>query len=180
MTARLRSLVDAALLSIGADIGTRVRWPRAGDGEAERWIGTAPPQAGSVIPEPVSDRMLPSQLGAVRQTSAVSAAGFESAKQYGGHAGAWPRRDAMNGTGGALLAREPDRSTRTSVRPDESTSNAPWGESTPFGFAAGPTVLWQRGFLNSAMAALKRVARDRGGNEATWMDAAQRLKDGSD
>jgi hypothetical protein len=38
------------------------------------------------------------------------------------------------------------------------------------------TVLWQRGFLSEALVALKHVAFDRGKNEATWMDAAQRLR----
>jgi hypothetical protein len=41
---------------------------------------------------------------------------------------------------------------------------------------ADATVLWQRGFLNSSLAALKRVALNRVTDQVIWMDAAQRLR----
>jgi len=37
-------------------------------------------------------------------------------------------------------------------------------------------VLWQRGFLTTSLAALKRVALNRVTDQAIWMDTAQRLR----
>lgn len=161
-----------ALLETGAATGTTIRWPPAKDGEAEQWIGTASSQA--VPASAPGGGNLRSDPFAWYQTAPPTAPPPRPADYAPVYSSAWPRHQSD------------DRATAVPVveprRPDPSGPGSRQIPTTPLTtgqrltMESATTVLWQRSFLAEALVALKHVALDRGNNEATWMDAAQRLR----
>ena len=156
-----------ALLEIGATTGTTSGWHAPRDGEAEEWIGTAAPRP--VKGSPVGGGSLSGGPWTWPQTVPSSVPAQRTTDHAAVPSPAWPRHQADD-RATVLPVAEPHR-----PGPSGPGSREP-ATARPFTTESATTVLWQRGFLADALVALKHVAFDRGKTEATWMDAAQRLR----
>lgn len=162
-----------AVLSIGPDTGTRLQPAPRAYGESVRWIGTAQPQGDPAgrrrSPEPFAD--FPSG-----QTALVPAEGPEPRVDHSEYQPTWSRGVSGDGTTGISPVRTSELASGWPAAADDDQPSFHAPRAITAQGDADATVLWQRGFLSSSLAALKRVALDRVIDQAIWMDAAQRLR----
>jgi hypothetical protein len=164
-----------AVLSIGPDSGTRLQSATRDHGESVRWVGTAQPQGDPTGQRPSRESLAGVQRSA--QTALVPAEVPESRVDQSAYQSIWSRGGNGNGMTGISPVRIPEQSSGWPAAADE--DRPPFRAPRPItahGDADATTVLWQRGFLNSSLAALKHVALARVTDQAIWMDAAQRLR----
>lgn len=163
-----------AVLSIGPDTGTRLQWSTQDYGESVRWVGTAQPQGSTP-----GRRPSPEPLAGVHRSGQTALAPAEAPKagvDQSAYQSIWSRGENGNGMTGISPVRIPGEASAWPGAADDDRPPFSAPRSITTHSDAHATVLWQRGFLNSPLAALKRVALDRVTDQAIWMDAAQRLR----